>query len=138
MPGRRSPRSPADLNKEAVEGGQRRSKAVVKRQRRDRHHVYVIELAADVLQHHKFRAANPHRNSAKCCLYVGMTGLTPDIRFERHKAGVKDNSYVRLYGLKLRPDLYAELNPLPYKEAQRMEKVLARELRNDGYAVWQK
>jgi hypothetical protein len=100
--------------------------------------VYVIELARDVLHHQKFRAANPDRDPEKCCLYVGMTGLTPEIRFERHKAGVKDNSYVRLYGLKLRPDLYAELNPLPYKEAQRMEKVLARELRHDGFAVWQK
>ena len=45
---------------------------------------------------------------------------------------------MRRYGVRLRPDLYAELNPLPYKEAQRMERVLARELRNDGYAVWQK
>jgi len=35
-------------------------------------------------------------------------------------------------------DLHTGLNPLPYAEAQRMEQVLARELRNDGYAVWQK
>ena len=39
---------------------------------------------------------------------------------------------------RLRPDLYAGLNPPPYGEAQRMEKVLARQLRNDGYAVWQR
>ena len=50
----------------------------------------------------------------------------------------KDNHYVRRYGVRLRPDLYAGLNPLPYAEAQRMEQVLARELRHDGYAVWQK
>ena len=36
------------------------------------------------------------------------------------------------------PARIAELNPLPYAEAQRMEWVLARELRSDGYAVWQK
>jgi len=45
---------------------------------------------------------------------------------------------VRRYGVRLRPDLYAGLNPLSYAEAQRMEQVLARELRHDGYAVWQK
>src|SRR5437016_2247839 len=84
------------------------------------------------------RAANPSHDPQKPPLYVGMTGLDPETRFERHKYGVKDNHYVRRYGVGLRPDLYAELNPLPYAEAQRMEWVLARELRSDGYAVWQK
>ena len=103
-----------------------------------RHHIYVIELDPAALKHAKFRAANPHRDPTKPPLYVGMTGLNPAIRFERHKYGVKDNSFVRRYGKRLRPDLYSGLNPLPYKEAQRMEWVLARELRNDGRAVWQK
>lgn len=62
-----------------------------------RHHVYVIELAPAVLRHAKFRAANPHRDPAKPPLYVGMTGLDPAIRFERHRHGVKDNAYVRRY-----------------------------------------
>ena len=90
------------------------------------------------MKHHKFRAANPNYDPKKPPLYVGMTGLDPETRFERHKYGVKDNSFVRRYGKRLRPDLYDGLNPLPYKEAQRMEWVLARELRNDGWAVWQK
>lgn len=102
-----------------------------------RHHVYVIQLAPEVLRHRKFRAANPYHDPAKECLYVGMTGLDPATRFARHRYGVKDNPYVRKYGRRLRPDLYAGLNPLPYAEAQRMERVLARELRADGYAVWQ-
>jgi hypothetical protein len=110
----------------------------VPRRKPARHHVYVIELDRAVLKHARFRAANPDHQSAKPPLYVGMTGLDPTIRFERHKAGVKDNGYVRRYGIRLRPDLYAGLNPLPYAEAQHMERVLARELRNDGYAVWQK
>ena len=103
-----------------------------------RHHVYVIELEPAVLKHARFRAENPDHDPKKPALYVGMTGLTPEIRFERHQHGVKDNKYVRLYGVRLRPDLYAGLNPLPYAEAQRMEQVLARQLRNDGYAVWQR
>ena len=103
-----------------------------------RHHVYVIELDPAALKHAKFRAANPNRDSKKPPLYVGMTGLDPETRFERHRYSVKDNTYVRRYGVRLRPDLYAGLNPLPYAQAQRMEWVLARELRNDGWAVWQK
>ena len=98
----------------------------------------MIELDRATLKHPKFRAANPNHDPQKPPLYVGMTGLDPATRFERHKYGVKDNSYVRRYGVRLRPDLYAGLNPLTYVEAQRMERVLARELRNDGWAVWQK
>jgi hypothetical protein len=102
-----------------------------------RHHVYVIELSRDVLSHPRFRRANPRHDPRKPCLYVGMTGLDPETRFDRHRYGVKDNPYVRRYGVRLRPDLYADLNPLPYAEAQHMERVLARQLRADGYAVWQ-
>ncbi len=76
-----------------------------------RHHVYVIELDPAVLQHAKFRTANPDHDPRKPALYVGMTGLDPETRFERHKYGVKDNAYVRRYGMRLRPDLYAGLNP---------------------------
>ena len=53
------------------------------------HHVYVIELDPAVWKHAKCRRANPDRSSEKPLLYVGMTGLTPEIRFERHKHGVK-------------------------------------------------
>src|SRR5947208_16829288 len=89
-----------------------------------RHHVYVIELDPAVLEHAKFRAANPSRDPRKPPLYVGMTGLDPETRFERHKYGVKDNHYARRYGVRLRPDLYAELNPMPYAEGQRSESAL--------------
>jgi len=62
------------------------------------HHVYVIELDPAVLKHAKFRAANPDHDPRKPPLYVGMTGLDPATRFERHKYGVKDNHYVRRCG----------------------------------------
>jgi hypothetical protein len=108
------------------------------RKARATHHVYVIELDPAAWNHAKYRRANPNRDSEKPLLYVGMTGLTPEIRFERHRYGVKDNTYVRKYGVRLRPDLYEGLNPLPRKEAEHMERVLARQLREDGFGVWQK
>ena len=65
-----------------------------------------------------------------------MTGLTPDERFDKHKAGIKANRYVQRYALRLMPELYEVFNPMPYRAAQEMEVELAIGLREDGYAVW--
>ena len=62
-------------------------------------------------------------------MYVGMTGLTPEERFENHNAGVKAASVVTRYGLRLLTELYAHLNPMPYEAAARMEVDLAEDLR---------
>lgn len=40
--------------------------------------------------------------------------------------------------LYLLPEIYSDLNPMSYDRAQRMEEALAEELREEGYAVWQK
>jgi len=42
---------------------------------------------------------------------------------------------VRKYGLKLMPELYEHLNPMPFEAALQMEKELAEELRSEGYTV---
>jgi len=101
------------------------------------HNVYVVELSKDVLYEPKFRRANPDYNPSRPCVYVGMTGLTPDQRFDKHKAGIQSNKYVRLYGLRLMPELYAVFNPMPYRGAQDMEVELAIALKEKGYGVWQ-
>ncbi|MDW8469042.1 MAG: hypothetical protein RML56_08820 [Burkholderiales bacterium] len=85
----------------------------------------------------RFRARNPGYREGMPCVYVGMTGLPPGERFQNHKAGVKANRYVRDYGIGLLPELYEFLNPMPFEAAQEMEKDLAEELREKGYAVWQ-
>ena len=104
---------------------------------RARHSVYVIELDGRVLNHTRFRAANPNRDMTKPCVYVGCTGWTPEERFARHKAGIQANSYVQRYGLRLLPRLYAYANPMPYDAARDMEVELAIALQEEGYAVWQ-
>ncbi len=108
-----------------------------KKPKKHRHHVYVVELARGVLYERKFQKANPDYNPEKPCVYVGMTGLTPQVRFERHKHGVKANKFVEKYGLRLLPELYEVYNPMPYAGAQEMEVELAVSLREKGYGVWQ-
>ena len=70
-------------------------------------------------------------------VYVGMTGLDPDLRFDRHKAGIQANRFVLEYGLSLLPSLYEIYNPMPYEVAREMEVELAIGLRETGYGVWQ-
>jgi hypothetical protein len=97
----------------------------------------VVRLHPDVLKSKKFRDANPYYDQGKPCFYVGITGLSPDERFDNHKAGYKACKYVKKYGLSLVPDIYEKFNPMSYERACEMEKKLAVNLRNKGYAVWQ-
>jgi predicted GIY-YIG superfamily endonuclease len=99
------------------------------------HNVYVVLLEPAVGKIRKVRAENPKRNPKKPCLYVGMTGLTPEERFANHKAGTKAAAVVKRYGLRLLPELYKHLNPMPYEAAAQMEKDLAEDLRRAGYTV---
>ena len=64
-----------------------------------------------------------------------MTGLAPAERFANHKAGIKSSAAVKRYGLRLLPELYQHLNPMPYEAAARMEVDLAEDLRRAGYTV---
>ncbi len=100
------------------------------------HSVYVVELKRAVLREAKFLAANPDYDPAKPCVYVGLTGLTPEERFENHKEGYKSSKLVHKYGVRLLPDPYEHLNPMTYAEAAQMEVDLAEDLREEGYAVW--
>ena len=105
--------------------------------RRARHNVYVVELSSDVLYERAFKKANPDYVAGRPCFYVGMTGLDPDIRFDKHKAGIQANRYVQRFGLWLRPDLYEIYNPMPYDAARSLEVELAIDLREAGDGVWQ-
>ena len=111
--------------------------ATRKRPRRARYHVYVIELSRDVLLEPRFKKRNPGYVDGKPCVYVGMTGLDPDVRFDKHKAGIQANAYVRQYGLRLLPDLYEGFNPMAYQDAVAREIEVGIDLRSAGFGVWQ-
>ena len=108
-----------------------------RRGRKFHYGVYVVLLDDAVWNEARFRRANPDYRWLKPCVYVGMTGIDPDLRFDRHKAGVQSNRYVRAYGLRLLPALYEVYNPMPYEGAREMEVELAIGLREAGHGVWQ-
>lgn len=99
------------------------------------HSVYVILLDSGVLKHRSVQRQNPRRQAAKPCVYVGMTGLPVEHRFENHRHGYKSAWVVKKYGVRLMPELYAHLNPMPFEAAAQMEKDLAEDLRVEGYTV---
>ena len=107
------------------------------RRRKPHHHVYVVELSKDVLNEPRFRKCNPGDIDGKPCVYVGMTGLDPDVRFDKHKAGIQANAYVLKYGLHLLPDLYEGFNPMTHDEAVAREIEVGIDLRSAGMGVWQ-
>jgi hypothetical protein len=111
--------------------------ATKKKKKKHHYNVYVIELDPAILNLRRFRDNNPNRDMLKPCVYVGMTGLTPEKRFAKHKAGIRASRYVQRFGLRLLPHLYAYANPMPYQAARDMEVELAIGLQAEGYAVWQ-
>lgn len=106
------------------------------RERDDFHHnVYVVLLDSKATQHRSILRLNPKRDPAKPCVYVGMSGLPPEHRFENHRNGYKAAWVVEKYGVRLMPELFAHLNPMPYDAALQMEIDLAEDLRKEGYTV---
>ena len=101
----------------------------------DHHYVYVVLLKSAAGKVRKVQRDNPNRDPGKPCVYVGMTGLTPEERFANHKRGIKASALVKRYGIRLLPEFYAHLNPMPYAAAAQMEKDLTEDLRRSGYTV---
>ena len=99
------------------------------------HHVYVVLLDAKAAKDRKILKANPKRDKTKPCVYVGMTGLSPEERFQNHKNGINAARAVQKFGVRLLPELYECFNPMPFEAAAEMERELAEELRARGYTV---
>jgi len=100
--------------------------------------LYAIELHPDAMRDPAFAAMNPHWVPGMPLLYIGMTSLTPEERFQQHKTGMKNASRIpHQFGMKLRMDLVPGNRPVRRTIAMRQEKRLARFRRSEGYAVWQ-
>lgn len=102
------------------------------------HYVYVIKLDPQVLTKPAFVKANPNYKDGQPCVYVGMTGLDPDTRFDKHKSGIKANKYAKEFGERLMPELVDDLKqPMSFEDAKYLEVDTALRLRELGFAVWQ-
>ncbi len=89
--------------------------------------VYVVELSAD---------AGKRRDPRVPWVYVGSSSKSPEARFAQHKRGYRSSRYARRFGLRLRPDLYEDLQPIRSKrEAVATEQARARELAACGFVA---
>ena len=113
----------------------KRKKSTRQKEEHFHHNVYVVLLSDTVAKHSSILRLNPTRDPLKPCVYVGMTGIPVDHRFENHKNGYKSAWVVRKYGVRLMPELYEHLNPMPFEAAVQMELELAEDLRAAGYTV---
>ena len=106
----------------------KRKKPARQREEDFHHNVYVVLLKDAVTKHPSILRLNPKRDPLKPCVYIGMTGIPVDHRFENHKNGYKSAWVVR-------KELYEHLNPMPFEAAVQMELELAEDLRDCGYTV---
>jgi len=84
-----------------------------------------------------FAAANPEMIPGGLCLYVGLTGLSPERRFRNHRRGHKSARIVRRHGRRLLPAYYRQYNPVPFEVGRVLEPWLAARLRERRFGVWQ-
>lgn len=91
------------------------------------HRVYVIELD---------RGAGRRRDPRIPWVYVGSSARDPELRFAQHQRGYKSAGLVKRFGMRLRPDLYEDLEPLRgSKRALAAELARARELARAGFVA---
>ena len=89
--------------------------------------VYVIELS---------REAGRRRDPRIPWVYVGSSARDPEIRFEQHRRGYKSSGRVKRFALRLRPDLYEDLEPMRSSaRARAAEQTRARELAACGFVA---
>ncbi len=98
--------------------------------------VYVVALEIEVMDTRKFAKKNPRYRPGEPCYFIDVTDLAVDLRFDQHMHGIKDNAFVRMYGVALRPDFTVDFPPSPFGVAVEQEAQFARSLRGEGCGVW--
>ncbi len=89
--------------------------------------VYVVELAF---------GAGPRRDPRIPWVYVGSSSRDPELRLSQHRRGYKSSRLVKRHALRLRPDLYEDLEPLRTSAlGVEAEEARARELAACGFVA---
>src|SRR4029077_3271574 len=101
-----------------------------------RYSVYVVLLNPEVLNIPQVRRRNPKRDPLRPCVYVGLTGLRVDRCFDYRRFKATPATWaLQKYGIRLMPELYEHLNPMPFGEAVLRVEELVEDLRAEGYTV---
>ena len=100
-----------------------------------RYSVYVVLLDDHVGTLPQMRRRNPKRDPSKPCVYVGLTPLRVDRRFDFRRASPEAEWRVHKFGVRLMPELYDSLQPMTCKQALQTAKKLADDLRIKGFGV---
>lgn len=98
--------------------------------------LYVVALEPEVMDTRKFAQKNPGYRPGQPCYFVDVTELAVDLRFDQHMHGIRDNAFVRMYGVALRPDFTVDFPPSPFTVAVEQQATIARSLREEGCGVW--
>jgi hypothetical protein len=97
--------------------------------------VYVVLLDEYVAALPQMRRRNPKRETSKPCVYVGLTPLRVDSRFDFRRASPEAEWRVHKFGVRLMPELFDSFHPMTCKQALQTAKKLADDLRANGFGV---
>jgi hypothetical protein len=100
-----------------------------------RYSVYVVLLDEDVGTLPQMRRRHPKRDPSKPFVYVGLTPLRVNRRFDYRRAANKGEWRLHRFGVRLMPELYEDLNPMTPEKALQTARKLADDLRAKGFGV---
>jgi hypothetical protein len=100
-----------------------------------RYSVYVVLLEEYVGTLPQMRLRNPKRDPSKPFVYIGLTSLRVDRRFDYQRATPKTEWRVYRYGVRLMPELCEHLNSMTLEKALHTARKLAEDLRAKGFGV---
>ena len=98
--------------------------------------IYVIRLKNRVINDPRFRQRNAQYILKNPCVYVGMTYLSAEERYEQHKNGIHSARIVRNYHRDLMNSECRRTRPITQRRALKREAALAQNLRERGWGVW--
>src|SRR5215813_2009112 len=101
-----------------------------------RYSVYVVLLDEYVGTLPQMRRRNPTRDPSKPFVYVGLTSLPVDRRFDFRRATPEHEWRLHKFGVRLMPELYNSLHPMMRcEQALQTAKKLADDLMAKGFGV---
>ena len=100
-----------------------------------RYSIYVVLLDEYVATLPQMRRRNPKRDPSKPFVYVGLTSLPVNRRFDFRKATPEYEWRLHKFGVRLMSELYDSFHPMTLKRALQTAKKLADDLRAKGFGV---